>query len=66
MSASAVLSVIAPQFDSTPNRDTYLQLAENQTSRCWYGSNADQAVALRAAHMMALNTSALRTNGETV
>lgn len=65
MSVSTVLSVLAPQFDTTSDRDTYLQLSENLTSRCFYGVNADMAVALRAAHMMSLNTSVLRANGET-
>jgi len=65
MSASAILSVIAPQFDDVSGRDEYLSMAENQTNRCWYGVNADRAVALRAAHMMALDKSLARTNGET-
>jgi hypothetical protein len=61
MSASSVLSAIAPQFDSQANRDTFLTLAENKTNRCLFGVNADEAVALRAAHMMTLAT---RTLGE--
>lgn len=65
MSASTILSVIASQFDSNPDRNEYLSMAENQTNRCWYGRNADRAVALRAAHMMALDTSPIRQNGET-
>lgn len=65
MNTSAVLSVVAPQFNSTPQRDAYLRLSENQTSRCFFGVNADLAVALRAAHMISLNTSLLRANGET-
>lgn len=65
MSASAVLSVIAPQFDSVSARNEYIAMAENQTNRCWFGANADRAVALRAAHMLALDTSLLRANGET-
>lgn len=65
MSASAVLSVIASQFDDVAGRSDYLSMAEGQTSRCFYGTNADRAVALRAAHMMSLDKSLLRTNGET-
>ena len=65
MSASSVLSVIAPQFDSVSGRSEYLSMAEGQTNRCFYGTNADRAVALRAAHMMSLDKSLLRTNGET-
>lgn len=65
MSADSRLSVIAPQFDTVTNRSEYLVMAEEQTNRCWYGTNADTAVALMAAHMMALNTSNLRMNGET-
>lgn len=40
-------------------------MSEGQTSRCFYGANADRAVALRAAHMLSLDKSVLRTNGET-
>lgn len=65
MSASTVLSVIAPQYNDVDNRAEFLILAENQTSPCWYGKNTDQAVALLAAHMIALNSSSLRQNGET-
>lgn len=64
MSVSNILSVIAPQYNSTAGRDTFIQMAENLTNRCWYGVNADLAVALRSAHMMALNTASLRLNGE--
>lgn len=65
MSAATILSVLAPQFDSTANRDDFLELAENKTSRCWYGKNADEAVALLAAHMLALASDSNRVNGET-
>lgn len=65
MSASTKLSVIAPQYDDISGRDEYLSDAENATNRCWYGVNADRAVALRAAHMIALDRSLARTNGET-
>lgn len=64
MSASDILSTIAPQFDSDPTRDSNLSLAEQMTNRCFYGAKSDLAVALRAAHTMTLNTSSLRSNGE--
>ena len=61
MSVSTVLTAIAPQYDLETDRATFLSLAENQTSRCFYGNNADLAVALRAAHMMYLKN---RLTGE--
>lgn len=65
MSVSSILSRIAPQYDSTPDRNGFISDAESMTNRCWYGVNADRAVALMAAHMIALNTSLIRQNGET-
>lgn len=60
MSASSTLSVIAPQFNSIANRDEYLSLAELNVNRCLFDSKGDMAVALMAAHMLALNTDPIR------
>jgi hypothetical protein len=62
MSVQSVIEVIAPQFKDNENLDTYIQLAECQTNRCWYGCKADLAVALRVAHTMTLNIT--RPNGD--
>lgn len=61
MSASTMLAMIAPQFDSEAKRAEFLAAAELQTSRCFYGSNADLAVAYRAAHMIEMKN---RITGE--
>jgi hypothetical protein len=55
MSASSVLSIIAPQFDSATNRSDWLALAETRVNRCRFGTKADLAVAYMTAHMMTLN-----------
>lgn len=54
--ASDILSAIAPNFDSATNRSLFIELAESRTSSTHYGANRSQAVALWAAHMIALAT----------
>ena len=56
-SASEILSAIAPEFYSVSSRATFLDMAESRTSSAFYGGNRSQAVALRAAHMLALTSS---------
>ena len=56
-SASEILSAIAPEFDAVPGRSTFLGMAESRTSSTFFGGNRSQAVALRAAHMLALSSS---------
>jgi hypothetical protein len=54
MSASTVFDAIAPQYSADSGKATFLSLAVNRTSSCFFGDNYDLAVALRAAHMMTL------------
>ena len=63
MSASEVLSAIAPQFDTDPNRDALIVQAEEATSSTHFGSQRERAVALRAAHFLSLYTSSARLDG---
>ena len=53
-SASAILDIIAPQFQSDPNKADVIALARGRTSRNVFGDNYEYAVALRAAHMLTL------------
>lgn len=53
-SASAILDLIAPQFSADANKSDFISLANDRTNICYYGTNANQAIALRAAHMMTL------------
>lgn len=61
--ASEVLSAIAPQFDAATNRDELLAQAEGATSSTHFGSQRPRAVALRAAHWLALANSSARADG---
>lgn len=61
--ASEVLSAIAPQFDATPRRSELLAQAEEATSLTHFGSQRERAVALRAAHWLALYTASARLDG---
>lgn len=64
LTASQILSAIAPQFDTNPNRAVFLEMAAMQTSVSFFGSTKyERAVALRAAHEMML--AATRLLGET-
>jgi len=60
---SAILDVIAPQFSAHPNKADFLVLAESRTNACYYGAQANYAIALRAAHLLTLVST--RPNGET-
>lgn len=63
MSASEVLSAIAPQFDTAGNRAALLAQAEGATSSTHFGSQRERAVALRAAHFLSLYNSSARLDG---
>ena len=54
--ASQILSAIAPQFDDASGRQTILDLSESRTSETRFGTQRSEAVAYRAAHMMALSS----------
>jgi hypothetical protein len=56
LSPDDVLLVIAPTMASVAGYDTYVELAQQQTSPGYFGSHWAMAVALRAAHMWTLNT----------
>ena len=64
MSASAILTVIAPQYDSVTNRATFLSLAAQNVNACLFGDKADQATAYLAAHYITLSAGGLRSGGE--
>ena len=61
--ASDILSIIAPQFDSEAHRQGHLDQAESSTSTTHFGAQRARAVALRAAHTLKLSTDTAR-NGD--
>lgn len=61
-SIDAILSAIAPQFDSDPNRDVHIEIAEARTGTC-FGDKYNYAVALRAAHTLTLTDRAESVGG---
>lgn len=62
MTVNEILQAINPNLYNDANRDIYVELATNQTDRCYFGANYNLAIALRASHMYIL---ANRPNGET-
>lgn len=56
MSASAILSIIASQYDTIDNRNEYLGFAELQVNESWFRDKYDLAVAYMAAHLIFVNT----------
>lgn len=62
MTVNQILQAINPDLYNDTNRDVYIELATNQTDRCYFGVNYNLAIALRASHMYVL---ANRPNGET-
>ena len=63
MSASTILSAIAPQFNAEPDRELFLELAGQSVNTCLFGVKADQAVAYLAAHYLTLSTDPARSGG---
>ena len=61
--ASEILSIIAPQFDSEAGRSGHLSLAEASTNSTYFGAQRSRAVALRAAHSLKMSTDTAR-NGD--
>ena len=61
--ASEILSIIAPQFDSEASRQGHIDQAETSTSTTHFGVLRSRAVALRAAHSLKLATDTAR-NGD--
>lgn len=63
VTASEILSAIAPQFDDASGRQTLLDLSESRTSSTFFGTNRPEAVAYRAAHMLDMATNATALSG---
>lgn len=53
-SATSIIQVICPNLYSDSNRSTYIELATQLTSSCFFGSNYQLAIALRACHMYSI------------
>lgn len=53
-SASSIFDLIAPQYSSDASKNDFIVLARTRVSACFYNDNYEQAVALMAAHMMAM------------
>lgn len=61
LTASQILPMIAPQFAAQANLADWIALSRESVNACFFGNNAERAVALYAAHMMTLST---RAGGE--
>lgn len=57
-----IITAIAPALATDASLNTWIELATGLTDRCFFGSNYNLAVALRAAHMWSLST--YRSQGE--
>lgn len=55
LTASQVFDIKVPQYSSDANKASYIELARQQTNSCWFGTNYEYAVGLRAAHMIILD-----------
>lgn len=61
MTQSELFDLLAPELASSANKSKYLELGTLQTSSCYFGTDYDMAVALRAAH---IGTLANRYSGD--
>ena len=63
MSVSSTLSILAPSYDSIASRDEYIALATLRVNRTLFGTKADWATALMAAHIITLSTGTVFSGG---
>lgn len=61
--AEQLLSALAPNYASDPEKSLFITVAASRTSSCAFGDNYNIAVALRAAHLMTMRDRG--TNGGT-
>ncbi len=58
LSIDQYLSAVAPALAADVNKNVYIEMATERTNKCFYGKKYNQAVALLAAHIAFLLTSA--------
>ena len=56
--AKDIIRVECPDLYASADLDTYITLATQQTSQCFFGVNYNYAIALRACHNYTLTTGA--------
>jgi hypothetical protein len=61
LSITAIFDLIAPQYKDNADKNTWISMASQEVSACYFGANRNRAVALLTAHMMTLT---LRSGGE--
>lgn len=64
LTATQILTAIAPNLASNPLAAVYLEMAADRTAQGFFGAKREYAIAYRAAHMMTLFLSGVRTEGE--
>ena len=64
LSPTQYLAAICPQLAADANLSVYLEMATNQVSGCFFGTNYNMAVALRAAHIYTLAQRPLGDSGQ--
>ena len=62
MTVNDFIRIKAPDLYSDPDKNTWINSAQNKINRCYFGSNYNEAVALQAAHEWSLTNT--RSNGE--
>jgi len=55
-SVDNIIKLKAPNLHTNPDKATYIALAKQQTSACFYGTSYNLAVALRACHSWTLDS----------
>jgi hypothetical protein len=65
LTATQILTAIAPNLASNPLAAVYLEMSDERTAQGFFGAKREHAIALRAAHMMTVYLSGVRSEGET-
>jgi hypothetical protein len=55
LTATTIFDLIAPQYKDNTDKSNWLLMASDELSSCFYGKKYNRAVALYAAHLMAVS-----------
>ncbi len=61
-----IISAICPELIADPSKDTFIQMAEENTNNAFFGNSANYAIAYKACHLFVLNKPNAQAGNEVV
>jgi hypothetical protein len=63
LSPIQIVTAICPNLSASPSCDVFIEMAETELDRCFFGTLWARAVALKASHMFVLSQRSLGESG---